>query len=83
MTGTASGVLGAYYREFIDEVWDGSSRLLVEQGLEMGREGLVHVWAVKKSSHYVVRIAGTACVVEEKTITFLDERVAGRRPEAF
>lgn len=68
VTGTASGVLGAYYREFVDGVWDDTSPLLVEQGLEIGRDGQVHVWAVKTATGYAVRIAGTACFVEERTL---------------
>ena len=68
VTGTASGVLGVFYREFVNDRWDESKPLLVEQGLEIGREGLVHVWAVKDLNRYAVRIAGTACVVEERDL---------------
>jgi PhzF family phenazine biosynthesis protein len=64
VTGTASGVLGAYYREFIDDARDDARALVVEQGYEMGREGRVRVWANRSGSSYCVRIAGTACFVE-------------------
>lgn len=68
VTGTASGVLGAYYREFVDDGCDGSSPLVVEQGLELGRDGLVYVWADRTPNGYTVRIAGTACFVTERIV---------------
>ena len=67
VTGTASGVLGAYYRSFIDASDELPQPLVIEQGCEIGREGRVLVWAEKISDGYAVRIAGTACLVEEKT----------------
>ena len=75
VTGTASGVLGAYYREFVDGVWDGTSPLVVEQGIEIGRDGRVYVWALKNADRYEVRIAGTACFVEERTVTLHNDRI--------
>jgi PhzF family phenazine biosynthesis protein len=60
VTGTASGVLGAYHLEFIDPHRDASKPLVVEQGHEMGREGRVLVWAAKGAGGYSIRIAGTA-----------------------
>jgi len=66
VTGTASGVLGAYYRTFIDPEKDASQGLLIEQGYEIGREGHVRVWATRSNDRYTVRIAGTACFVEER-----------------
>jgi trans-2,3-dihydro-3-hydroxyanthranilate isomerase len=68
VTGTASGVLGAYYREFVDHARSASQPLVIEQGCEMGREGRVLVWAIKKGDSYSVRIAGNACFVDERTI---------------
>jgi PhzF family phenazine biosynthesis protein len=59
VTGTASGVLGAYYRRFIDE--QVAQPLIVEQGYEVGREGTVKVWARREDGDdYAVRIAGGA-----------------------
>lgn len=69
VTGTASGVLGAYYRKFVDANRDNSQPLVIEQGCEMGREGRVLVWAIKNGDSYAVRIAGNACFVDEQTIT--------------
>ena len=75
VTGTASGVLGAYYREFVDGVWDGTSPLVVEQGIEIGRDGRVYVWALKNADRYEVRFAVTACFVEERTVTLHNDRI--------
>jgi PhzF family phenazine biosynthesis protein len=67
VTGTASGVLGAYYRRFIAAPGEVPQPLLIEQGYEMGREGTVQVWAdvLPDSQDYAVRIAGTACFVKD------------------
>jgi len=62
VTGTASGVLGAYYREYIHGAQD-ESPLIVEQGQEIGRDGRVKVWAIKNDDSYAVRIAGAGCIV--------------------
>ena len=62
VTGTASGVLGAYYREHIHEAQE-EAPLIVEQGQELGRNGRVKVWAIKNGDTYAVRIAGTGCIV--------------------
>jgi PhzF family phenazine biosynthesis protein len=67
VTGTASGVLGAYHREFICPD-GGPSPLVVEQGQEVGRDGRVLVWAERRGESYEVRIAGTGCYVGELTI---------------
>lgn len=60
VTGTASGVLGAYYHEFIAGSEDIPEPLVIEQGYEVGREGRVLVWAKKDNGKYAVRIAGCA-----------------------
>ena len=65
VTGTASGVLGAYHREFIDPQRNKELALLVEQGFEIGREGYVRVWSYKAELDHVVKIAGTACFVRD------------------
>jgi len=64
VTGTASGVLGVYYREHVAA--DAPSPLLVEQGQEIGRDGRVHVWVDRHADH--VRVGGTACFVRELLI---------------
>jgi trans-2,3-dihydro-3-hydroxyanthranilate isomerase len=64
VTGTASGVLGAYYRRLIDDAGD-DKPLVVEQGYEVDREGLVQVWATRRDTEWSVKIAGSACFVKE------------------
>ncbi len=63
VTGTASGVLGAYYDKFIESSRQGP--LVVEQGTEVGRNGRVQVWATPVDDSYEVSIAGTGCPVAE------------------
>jgi len=65
VTGTASGALGAYHREFIDPSRPSDAPLIIEQGYEVGREGYVRVWTDKTAAVHSVRIAGTACFVRE------------------
>ena len=65
VTGTASGVLGAYYREYVDRSEQVAQPLIIEQGYEMGREGRVLAWAKRNGDNYDVHIAGTACFVDE------------------
>jgi len=66
VTGTASGVLGAYYLELIKP--ETELPLLVEQGQEVGRDGRVLVWAEKRDRKYHVRVGGTGCFVREMSI---------------
>jgi PhzF family phenazine biosynthesis protein len=63
VTGTASGVLGAYYRCFISSSDGVKQPLVIEQGYEVEREGSVQVWATIQGDNYAVRIAGSACFV--------------------
>ena len=66
VTGTASGVLGAYYWEFIET--GAPSPLVVEQGQEIGRDGRVRVWGERRDGRCHVRVGGTACFVRELAI---------------
>jgi PhzF family phenazine biosynthesis protein len=59
VTGTASGVLAAYYRKFIAQRRPVPQPILIEQGYEVGREGQVLVWTEEVDSEYAVRIGGT------------------------
>jgi PhzF family phenazine biosynthesis protein len=70
VTGTASGVLGAYHREFIEagEAALLPSPLIIEQGQEVGRDGRVSVWVDKRGEEYHVRVGGTGCFVRELEI---------------
>ncbi|HCU08148.1 MAG TPA: isomerase [Clostridiales bacterium] len=66
ITGTACGVMGAYYITFMDPAME-SCDILIEQGQEAGYDGLVHVWARKAQGVTNVQIAGTAVYVTELT----------------
>ncbi len=65
VTGTASGVLGAYYQEFIAKRGDTLEPIIVEQGYEVHREGRVLVWAERVGNSYSVRIGGSAVFAGE------------------
>lgn len=60
VTGTASGVMGAYYNRIVGN----APRLLIEQGLEIGRDG--RVWVEVSGDQ--VQIGGTAVYVGEITV---------------
>lgn len=64
VTGTASGVMGAYHAKYIDQR-DGQFIFIVEQGQEIGRDGRVRVEVDVADEEYRVRITGTACSVRE------------------
>jgi len=66
VTGTASGVLGAYHREFMRAPV--VAPLIVEQGQEIARDGRVLVWVEKRGAEYHVRVGGTGCFVRELEI---------------
>ncbi|WP_438449255.1 PhzF family phenazine biosynthesis isomerase [Gorillibacterium sp. sgz5001074] len=63
VTGTASGVMGAYALTYLEPE---SDRVLftVEQGLELGKDGKVEVQAVRKEGIMEVTITGAAVFVE-------------------
>lgn len=63
VTGTASGVMGAYWLAHIEPDIP-SVELTVEQGLEIGKEGKVDVHASRKEDIIEVAISGTAVYVE-------------------
>jgi len=65
VTGTASGVMGAYYLKYIDPHMD-SIQFDVEQGQEIGRDGKVNVEVYQLDSDRMdVFISGTAVFVGE------------------
>jgi len=66
VTGTTSGVLGAYHLEFIEA--GAASPLLVEQGQEIGRDGRVRVWVDQRDGRYHPRVGGTGRFVRELAI---------------
>ncbi|MDN4525139.1 PhzF family phenazine biosynthesis protein [Fictibacillus fluitans] len=65
VTGTASGVMGAYYATFIDQKAESPLNLLVEQGQEVERDGRVNVQVTKTDKGMKVQITGTAVKVDE------------------
>jgi PhzF family phenazine biosynthesis protein len=71
VTGTASGVMGMYYQKHIENNAPGGKRreILVEQGQEIGRDGIVRVCLPEGSSD-AVRICGTAVFVKEFDVEF-------------
>ncbi|MFS0575754.1 PhzF family phenazine biosynthesis protein [Sporosarcina sp. 179-K 3D1 HS] len=68
VTGTASGVLGAYVATYIKPEEKEKYDIIVEQGQEMGKDGrvIVHIDAQDDLS---IAISGTAVFVEEIKIT--------------
>ena len=66
VTGTASGVMGMYYQKHIEKNAPGGKpgEILVEQGQEIGRDGIVRVCLPDRPSD-AVRIYGTAVFVKE------------------
>ncbi|WP_046174179.1 PhzF family phenazine biosynthesis protein [Domibacillus indicus] len=72
VTGTAAGVMGAYYADYIHNPFKGSLHLTVEQGQEMGKDGRVMVDVIKKENSYDIEITGTAVYVKDFDI-FLEE----------
>ena len=69
VTGTASGVMGAYYVQYIEHNFDHSLQILVDQGYEMGKNGQVMVQVAKNMETLEVAISGTAVYVNELDIS--------------
>lgn len=67
VTGTASGVMGAYHLNYISH--GRSKSLIIEQGQEMGRNGLVTVNVLKSNEDTCVEIEGTGVFVKEIELT--------------
>ncbi|MEK4251700.1 PhzF family phenazine biosynthesis protein [Paenibacillus sp. FSL W7-1287] len=68
VTGTASGVMGAYYLTYMD-TQSRSLQCVVEQGQEIGRDGRVFVKAIRNDQPSIdVYISGTAAYVGQITI---------------
>ncbi|MBC6971227.1 PhzF family phenazine biosynthesis isomerase [Bacillus sp. Xin] len=71
VTGTASGVMGAYYAKFLRKDFDSEMKLIVEQGQEMNRDGRVAVSVTKNQEEHSLQIevSGTAVYVKEFQIS--------------
>jgi len=67
VTGTASGVIGCYYSNYVKPEQD-TCFLVMEQGHELGRDGEVQVYVDKTADGISVSIAGTAVFVKEATV---------------
>ena len=67
VTGTASGVMGAYYATYLDKNFDHELELIVEQGQEINKDGRVTVYVTKhvENDNLQIDIAGTAVYVKE------------------
>ena len=68
VTGTASGVMGAYYISYIKP--SNEAEILVEQGNEINRKGIVRVNAAKKGSLINVMISGKAVYIRDISIEY-------------
>jgi len=65
VTGTASGVMGAFYAKYIDNNFKEPLNLIVEQGHEIDKEGRVMVQVSKNEDNYDIEITGNAVYVKE------------------
>ncbi|MEK5302420.1 PhzF family phenazine biosynthesis isomerase [Bacillus sp. FSL R10-2201] len=67
VTGTASGVMGAYYATYLEKDFDRELELIVEQGQEINKDGRVTVYVTKdvENEKLQIDIAGTAVYVKE------------------
>ncbi len=66
VTGTASGVMGAYYQKYILYPGDVKKNIIVEQGQEIGKDGIINVEFPSRKN--AVKIFGTGVYVEELEI---------------
>lgn len=69
VTGTASGVMGAYYLTYMNKELN-RVEFVVEQGQEIGRDGRVIVKAEKSGKEMDIRITGTAVFVREMQLEY-------------
>ncbi|KGR76309.1 PhzF family phenazine biosynthesis protein [Ureibacillus sinduriensis] len=69
ITGTASGVMGAYYAEHINNKFNDSLNLIVEQGHEMKKDGRVMVRVSRNENSFDIQITGNAVYVKEFDVT--------------
>lgn len=66
VTGTASGVMGAYYITYINTMKQAC--LKVEQGYEIGKKGIVNVFVAKENGVIHVSISGKAVYIDQYLI---------------
>jgi PhzF family phenazine biosynthesis protein len=65
VTGTASGVMGAFYAKYIKNNFKEPLNLIVEQGHEIEKDGRVVVQVSKNSESFDVQITGNAVFVKD------------------
>ncbi|MDR6881210.1 PhzF family phenazine biosynthesis protein [Bacillus sp. 3255] len=65
VTGTASGVMGAYYAKYIERTTGSLLSLTVEQGHEIGRDGRIGVSVDTRREPWEIAITGTAVHVKD------------------
>src|SRR5699024_7826063 len=68
VTGTASGVMGAYYAKYIHTNLKESLNLIIEQGHEIEKDGQVMVHVSKNKETFDVSITGNAVLVKEMEV---------------
>lgn len=64
ITGTASGVMGAYYKEYVNPEISLPTTLTVEQGHEINKDGRVYVHVKEDDEQLDISISGTAVFVK-------------------
>jgi PhzF family phenazine biosynthesis protein len=70
VTGTASGVMGAYYAKYINSNFEQTINLIVEQGQEIEKDGRVMVRVSKINNSYDIDITGNAVYVKDFEVNF-------------
>ncbi|MDT3958599.1 PhzF family phenazine biosynthesis isomerase [Staphylococcus kloosii] len=73
VTGTASGVMGAYFLKYVSNKIDNSLELIVEQGQELGKNGKVQVKVTPNENEWNIQIVGTAVYVQTFKINLNQE----------
>lgn len=64
ITGTASGVMGAYYATYINPNIT-EENIIVEQGQEINKDGEVHIYIKKQANSIDIEMSGTAIYVND------------------
>lgn len=82
VTGTASGVMGAYFANYISENVEKELHLIIEQGQEVTRDGRVAVTVSGTQNHLDITITGTAVYVQEFDV-ILREIMKFSRSQSF
>ncbi|ENH96046.1 hypothetical protein J416_12614 [Gracilibacillus halophilus YIM-C55.5] len=70
VTGTASGIMGAFYAKYIKDNFTEPLKLIVEQGHEIGKDGRVVAQVSKNSQSLDVQITGNAVFVNDVQVSF-------------